>query len=80
MTSTAKAFRQLEDDAKLLEKISQSYPPTSPEFHALRRAAIALTYAVMHDREKFAMFAEEMDRELSTEERNQLKDRYGIET
>lgn len=79
MMSSSEAFRQLESDAKVLESISQSYPPASPEFSAIRRAAMALTYVVMHAREEFASFVEEMGRDLSAEERDELRDRYGIE-
>jgi len=74
------AFRQLEADAEVLKKISDGYSPTTPEFDALRRAAMALTYVVMHDREKFATFMEDVDRDLSAEERDELRDRYVIET
>lgn len=80
MTSSAEAFRQLESDAKMLESISQKYSSTSPEFSAVKRAAMALTYVVMHAQEEFATFVEEMDRDLSTEERDELRNRYGIET
>jgi hypothetical protein len=76
----ADAFRQLEADAEVLKKISETYSPSSPEFDVLRRAAIALSYVVMNDREKFATFMEEMDRDLSPEQRDELRDRYGIET
>lgn len=78
--NAAEAFRQLEADTEVLKKISETYPSTSAEFDALRRAAMALTYVVMHDRERFAAFIQEMDRDLSTEERDELRDRYDIET
>lgn len=78
--NAAEAFRRLEPDAEVLKKISETYPPTSPESDALRRAAMALTYVVMNDREKFAVFVEEMDHDLSAEERGKLRVRYGIGT
>jgi hypothetical protein len=78
--SAAEAFRQFEADAQVLKTISETYSPASPEFGAMRRAAMALTYVVMHDREKFATFMEEMDRDLTDEQRDELRDRYGIET
>jgi len=73
-------FRQLEIDAKLLEAISQAYPPASSEHNAVRRAALALTYVVMHDREGFVTFTEEMGRDLSAKELDKLRDRYDAET
>jgi hypothetical protein len=76
----AEAFRQLEADADLLKTISETYPATSAEVDALRRAATALTYVVMHDRERFATFIEVRDRDLSAEERAELRDRCGNET
>ena len=78
MTSSAETFQQFEDDAKVLESVGQAYPPTSPEFNAVRRAALALTYVVMHAPQGFATFMEEMNRDLSAEERDELRGRYGI--
>jgi hypothetical protein len=78
--NASEMFRQLESDTKLLESISQRYSPDSAEFHAVRRAAMSLAYVVMHRREEFGTFMEEMDQELSDEERNELRDRYGIDT
>lgn len=74
----AEIFRQYESDAKMLEKISQNYPATSEEFRVVRCAAMALAYVVMHEREKFATFIEDIDQELSDEERAELRDRYDI--
>jgi len=78
--SAAEAFRQLEADAQLLKAIREAYSPESREFDAMRRAAMALAYVVMHDREKFATFMQEMDRDLTDEQRDELRNRYGIET
>ena len=80
MTSSAEAFRQLKSDAKVLESISQNYAPTSPEFSLVRRAAMALMYVVMHAQEGFAAFVEELDRDLSADERDELRDLHGINT
>ena len=73
-------FRQLESDAQFLEKVSREYERTSPEYQSLRRAALSLAYVVMNERSEFATFLEEIDGDLSDEERKDLRERYGIET
>ena len=72
-------FRQLESDAQLLEKIGKQYPPASPENEALHRAALSLAYVVMNERAAFRTFVEEMESDLTDEQRTELRERYGID-
>lgn len=76
---SGEAFRRFESDAEVLKGISEQYEPTSAEFHALQRAALALAYVMMNRQEEFAAFVEEMNGDLSNEQRKELQDRYGID-
>src|SRR5262245_39285773 len=72
-------FRQLESDARLLQKISQNYSPSSPEHTALRRAALSLTYVIMNQHADFQKFVDEATAALTDDQRRELRERYGIE-
>jgi len=72
-------FQQLESDARLLDKISQQYQPRSPEFEALRRAAQSLAYVVMNQLAEFRTFVQEMQSNLTDDQRKELRERFGIE-
>jgi len=76
---SSEVYQQFESDAQVLKRISEQYAATSAEFQALRRASLSLAYVVMNRKDEFAEFVEEMDSDLSDEQRQQLRDRYGIE-
>lgn len=77
---SSEAYQQFESDSQVLKRISEQYAATSAEFQALQRASLSLAYVVMNRQDEFAEFVEEMDSDLSDEQRQQLKDRYGVES
>jgi ABC-type transporter Mla subunit MlaD len=74
------AYRQFESDAQVLKRVSEQYAATSEESQALQRAALSLAYVVMNHQDEFSAFVEEMGSDLSDKQRQQLHDRYGIES
>lgn len=72
-------YKQFEADAEVLRNISARYDEGSAEFQALRQAALALAYVTMNKQDEFAAFVEDMNSDLSEEQRNELRERYGID-
>ena len=74
----ADLFRTLENDARELRGIAEHYSKDSPQYGAIRHAALALLYVTMNQREEFASFLVDIFKELSPEEREQLR-AYGLQ-
>jgi hypothetical protein len=58
-----------EEDSKILEKLGSQHSENSEEYAALKRAAIALWYALTEGHEKFQKNVEKFEGDLSTEQR-----------
>ena len=72
-------YKQFEADAEVLRNISERYDEGSAEFQALRQAALALAYVTMNRQDEFAVFVADMNSDLSEEQRNELREHYGID-
>jgi hypothetical protein len=71
LKSRVEAF---ERDSRTLEKIASSYPEESVEYQTLKRATIALWYAVTERYVEFKEYVENYDRDLSPAEKQHLKE------
>lgn len=69
----AQRFKLLEEESAILERIAKEYPRESNEYLALRRAAEALSFALMRQFDNFVAFLEQMKQPLNREEELFLK-------
>lgn len=64
----------IEKNSDVLEKIASNYPEASEEYEAIKLSAIALYFVWQSEvRERFQTFLNDMDCELTEEERRHLK-------
>jgi hypothetical protein len=63
-----------ENDSRILEKIVSGYPEDSIEYQALKRAAIALWYAMTERYVEFKEYVKKWDGDLSPAEKRHLKE------
>jgi hypothetical protein len=61
-----------EEDSRILEKLASQHDENSEECAALKRAAVALWYALTEGHEKFQKYVEKFEADLSTEQRAHL--------
>jgi hypothetical protein len=61
-----------EEDSKILEKLSSQHGESSKEYAALKRAAIALWYALAEGHESFQKYIDKFEGDLSPEQRAHL--------
>jgi hypothetical protein len=61
-----------EDDAKLLESIASGYDEASREHAAIKRAAVALWYALTDNYDQFKDYVEKLEGDLSPKQRAHL--------
>jgi len=72
-------FAELEAEQEILARIAAQFPPDSPPGITLRRASIALFFAMVHDSDTFEDFCSNFDQVLSQEQQQRLK-ALGLET
>jgi hypothetical protein len=67
-------FNFLEKNAAILESISGQYKTDSAEYAALKNSALALSFAVIEEYERFAKYLADFDedRDLTPEQRTRL--------
>jgi hypothetical protein len=61
-----------EEDSKILEKLASQHGENSKEYAALKRAAIALWYALTEGHERFQKYIKKFEGDLSPEQRAHL--------
>jgi hypothetical protein len=61
-----------EEDSKILEKLASQHGENSEEYAALKRAAIALWYALTEGHEKFQKYVDKFEGDPPTEQRAHL--------
>ena len=74
-----KHIEDFERQAKILESIAKQFKRDSPEYHTLRRAAMALFYAETQHPDAFEKFITDSDQDLTPEEKGQLR-KFGLRT
>ena len=72
-------FAELEAEQEILARIAAQFPPGSPPSETLRRASIALFFAMVHHSETFEDFCSNFDQVLSDDQKQRLKS-LGLET
>ena len=72
-------FAELEAEQEILAKIAAQFPPNSAPGMTLRRASIALFFAMTHYSETFEDFCTNFDQVLTQEQKEKLK-ALGLET
>ncbi len=72
MKSLGDRIRMFEDDSKILAQVAGKYPEDSPEYAAVKHAAIALWYVLVDGHEQFTKYVEQFDGDLSPEQREYL--------
>jgi hypothetical protein len=72
-------YTELEAELEILGRISGRFEPGSPEEVTVRRAAIALFFAVMHHGDSFEAYLANFDQKLTPEQLARLKE-MGLET
>jgi hypothetical protein len=72
-------FAELEVEMEILSRISAGFDPNSAPGITLRRAAIALFFAMTHHGETFEDFVTNFDQALTQEQKDRLK-ALGLET
>lgn len=63
-----------EEDSKILETIARQYGEASPEYSTLKRAGIALWYALTEGHEKFKDYLEKFEGDLTPTQKSHLKE------
>jgi hypothetical protein len=61
-----------QEDSKILEKLANQHAESSKEYAALKRAAIALWYALAEGHESFQKYIDKFEGDLSPEQRAHL--------
>ncbi len=72
-------FAELEAEQEILARIAAQFAPNSPPSITLRRASIALFFAMVHHSDTFEDFCSNFDQVLSEEQKQRLK-ALGLET
>jgi hypothetical protein len=72
-------FAELEAEQEILARITAQFSPNSPPAVTLRRASIALFFAMVHHSDTFEDFCTNFDQVLSQEQKEKLK-ALGLET
>lgn len=72
-------FAELEAEQEILARIVAQFPPNSAPAMTLRRASIALFFAMVHHSDTFEEFVTNFDQVLSEEKKERLKS-LGLET
>jgi hypothetical protein len=72
-------FAELEAEQEILARIAAQFAPSSPGSLTLRRASIALFFAMVHHSDTFEDFCSNFDQVLSDEQKQRLK-ALGLET
>jgi hypothetical protein len=71
LKSRVQAF---EKDSRILEKIVSNYPEDSIEYQTLKRAAIALWFALTERYAEFKEYVENFDGDLTPEQKQHLRE------
>ena len=79
MSITEEQFSELEAEMEILSRISASFEPNSAPAITLRRASIALFFAMTHHGDTFEDFVTNFDQALTLEQKDRLK-ALGLET
>ena len=72
-------FAELEAEQEILARIAAQFAPNSAASVTLRRASIALFFAMVHHSDTFEDFCSNFDQVLNQEQRERLK-ALGLET
>jgi len=72
-------FAELEAEQEILSRITAQFPPDSAQTATLRRASIALFFAMVHHSDTFEDFYSNFDQALTAEQKDRLK-ALGLET
>jgi len=72
-------FAELEAEQEILARIAAQFPSSSAPATTLRRASIALFFAMVHHSDTFEDFCTNFDQVLSQEQKEKLK-ALGLET
>jgi hypothetical protein len=72
-------FGELEAEQEILSRIAAQFTPGSPPAVTLRRASMALFFAMVHYSDTFEDFCSNFDQVLSDEQKQRLK-ALGLET
>ena len=72
-------FAELEAEQEILSRIAAQFPPNSAPATSLRRASIALFFAMVHRSDTFEDFCSNFDEVLNAEQKEKLK-ALGLET
>jgi len=76
---TDEKFAELEAEQEILARIAAQFAPNSPPGITLRRASIALFFAMTHHSDTFEDFCTNFDRVLTEDQKQKLK-ALGLET
>jgi hypothetical protein len=67
---------QMEAECSILEKIAEQFATRSPEELAIRRAAFALIFAVLHHEEEFSAYLSTFERVPTPEELKKIDETF----
>ena len=79
MAISEEQFAELEVEMEILSRIAAGFDPSSAPAISMRRAAIALFFAITHHPDTFEEFCTNFDQALTDEQKRKLKS-LGLET
>jgi hypothetical protein len=66
-------FEEIHSQTRLLHELALSFAPDSPEYIALENASFALIFAATEQWENFTQFVQSNSEELSSEQKEHLR-------
>ena len=79
MAISEEQFAELEVEMEILSRIASGFDPSSAPAISMRRAAIALFFAMTHHPDTFEEFCTNFDQALTDDQKRKLKS-LGLET
>jgi hypothetical protein len=70
---TINRFEILEEQTRILKEIATAFPQASSQYAAIQNATFALIFAISEDYESFIHFVDSSRKELSNEEKDNLR-------
>jgi hypothetical protein len=66
-------FEIMEEQACILQEMAAAWPQESPQYEAIKSATFALIFAISEEYESFIRFVESSSKELSNEQKENLR-------